>query len=354
MKYGAILLTGFILFGASICVLGWSKVYEESARLTPSSEDLQNKSHLPHYKVAILVPLLKPNIELTMKGFTDVLENEGKFTVNFRVYNPEVDRNRLRSYAEDIFNERYNLIYSIGLMSTAMLKEVSERRRDQTPIVFSNVVNPVQFGLVTSLERSENNLTGVPGDFENARYTHFLTILKKNMKKALIVYDPAEFGGAMEQYKKEVQKVLENKNIQLKSIEIFNVDEIPQKVAPHMGDIDMVITLAGIEVSGIKHLTKLCDMHHVPLASAGGLELAKRGVAISFGVHGYKVGTVAGHRALQILEQGISPTDIPISNVGKKWQMLLNSKAMKRQKLELNKNMDFLLKHTFVVGGKRL
>lgn len=345
---------GWLLLNVGISALELRKKFQAPVRYIISPQDSQRKSTLSHRKVAIVVLTLRPSVETIIHGFTDTLEKEGPFKVSFRVYDPGSDRNLLRSHAEDIFNEQYDLVYSIGLQATTMLKEVSEPRNDQTPVVFSAVSTPVRFGLVKSLESSGNNLTGIFGDFDYSLYTNLLCRLKKNLHKVLIVYDPTGFGGTSEEWKRQIQEILEQQNILVKSVEVFKIDEIPQRVMPHLHNVDMLITLQDNTIlNGIKHISKLCDMHGIPLVGAN-LEAISKGFGATFGVFSYASGMLAARQAIQILHKGIRPTDIPISDVGREWQLVLNSKAMKRQKFELNKNMNFLLRYTFVVGKKRI
>jgi len=75
----------------------------------------------------------------------------------YRVPEISYDRLRLRALAADLVRRRPAVIFAFGTTASLAAKEAT----DAIPVVFANALDPVQAGLVASLNRPGGNVTGV-------------------------------------------------------------------------------------------------------------------------------------------------------------------------------------------------
>ncbi|MCX5726253.1 MAG: hypothetical protein NT030_03560, partial [Candidatus Saganbacteria bacterium] len=80
--------------------------------------------------------------------------------IKFSVYNLEGEREKGNGILASIKKEKADLILTLGTLATQVAKDGI----NDTPVVFTFVLNPISSGLISSFESSGNNLTGVALD----------------------------------------------------------------------------------------------------------------------------------------------------------------------------------------------
>jgi putative ABC transport system substrate-binding protein len=282
--------------------------------------------------VAILTPVTHPSLEQTEKGFKETMEiaNPGKY--RFVTYNAQGNKTLMRSEIEEIAQKDYTLVFTIGTSASQMATEVFAKKKLNTPIVFSSVNDPIGFQIVASEQVPGANVTGVK---EMLRFEDELAALlqyKPAIKNIVLVYNPTEPG--LQKDQKEVKRILNLKNISLQTVEVFQTNELLAKTSPFMSEADALIVLKDNSVvSGLDVLVKLCDRQRIPLM-ASDLDSPDRGAAFGYGVYEIDFGIEAAYKALQILEEGINPGQIPVTPVSD-FILRINPEAAKKQGIEL-------------------
>jgi putative ABC transport system substrate-binding protein len=260
------------------------------------------------YKIAILTPTTHPSLEKIEKGFVDTLEKSCRQKFTVKTYNALGNKSLMRSEAEEIGLGEYDLVFAIGAQSARTMKEVFEKKEMSTPIVFSAVSFPVEMDLVASEASSGNQLTGVK---ESTDFAKELEILRNKAKSVLLVYDPSS--PSLTANKEEIETILREMGISLKTVEIFKSNEILLKTAPLIEEADALLVIKdNTVVSGIDVLVKLCNQNN-KLLIASELDSADRGVPYAYGVSELIYGEEAAKKALLILDDYKLPRDIPIT-----------------------------------------
>jgi putative tryptophan/tyrosine transport system substrate-binding protein len=85
-------------------------------------------------------------------------------------------------------------------------------------------------------------------------------------------------------------------------------------------------------VSGLDVLVKLCNQFQIPLM-ASDLDSPDKGAAFGFGVYEVEFGTEAAKKALQILNEGESPGQIPVTPVSN-FDLRINQEAAQKQGID--------------------
>lgn len=281
--------------------------------------------------IAILTPLTHPSLEQIEKGFVETLEKMSPEKYCFVTYNAQGNKTLMRSEIEEIIRKNYPLVFTLGTLSSQMMKEALIKKDLKIPIVFTCVNDPLGFDIVPSESSPGGYITGVK---ELLNFREELTLLlkfKPTLKRLLLVFNPMEPG--LEKDRQEIIRILNKYAISLITVEIFQTNEILTKSAPFMKEADAVLILKdNTVVSGLDALVKLCNRHHIPLL-ASDLDSPDRGAALGYGVHEIEFGIEAAKKALLILEEGIFPGDIPVTPISL-FTFKINREAAQKQGLE--------------------
>lgn len=158
--------------------------------------------------------------------------------------------------------------------------------------------------------------------------------LKPDAKNILLVYDPTH-GTGLEHYKQEIAEYVKSFGATLHSVEIYQTNEIQQKVAALLPSMDVVLVLIdNTVVAGIDALIALCNRYGVTLL-ASDLASGKKGAALAYGITEYESGSCAAQKAHQILREGRDPQTLPISSIDN-FRIEINKDAIKAQNLIIN------------------
>ncbi|BDC34911.1 ABC transporter substrate-binding protein [Candidatus Dependentiae bacterium Noda2021] len=258
-------------------------------------------------KVAILEPAIHPAIDEISQGVIDTL-NASTQTYQIKRYNANGNRILMNALAHEIKESNCDLIVTIGVGCTLIVKELRSKYNCTIPQVFTAVDDP----LVLSL--ADNAITGVTEKTDYLNQIQLLLLIKPSIKTVALVYDPSH-GSGLEKDKNEIESILKNKKIRLQVIEIQSPSEIQQKVSLFMESADAVLILKdNTTVSGLDSLLTLCKRYQIPLV-ASDLNSGNKGAVLSYGIKEYDSGVEAAKKALLILEHNKMPNNIPVSAV---------------------------------------
>lgn len=290
------------------------------------------KSNENQMVIAILTPISHPSLEQIEKGFKQTMEVKSPGKYHFVTYNAQGNKTLMRSEIEEIAHKNYSLIFTIGTSASQMTAEVLKNKRIKTPIVFTCVNDPLHFNIVSSEESPGENVTGVKEMLHFEEELAALLQYKPTIKNILLVYNPTEPG--LQKDQKAIEQILKNQQIYLQTVETFQTNELLAKVSPFISSADALIVLKdNTVISGLDVLIKLCNNHHIPLM-ASDLDSPDRGAAFGYGVYEIDFGIEGAHKALQILEKGVNPGDIPVTPVSE-FTLRINSEAAQKQGIKL-------------------
>lgn len=295
------------------------------------------------YRIAVTLPVNHPALEEIQQGFIDTINKQTKATYDVFVGNG--NRALMRSQAEEIVKGNYDLVFAITTACTMLIKEVTDQRGSQLPIVFGAADDPVGNGIVYSLASSRNNVTGVTDSKDFDEQFALYRLLLPTMKSMLLVYNPSP--GLIKQ-REALQALCAQHGIALGLCEILAVSELLTKIESQVSRYDAVLVLKdNMVVSGIETVVQVCDRFKVPLI-ASDLNSVQKGAALAFGVHESDYGVEAGYQALSILFEGKKPADIPVL-IMNKFKLAGNESAIARQQVPIDPLMLFVMKNSEVI-----
>lgn len=260
-------------------------------------------------KVAILMPVSHPSMEKIRDGIVQTMDKAHPDEYRFDIYNAQGNKSLMRSEIEEISRQDYVLVYTVGTGASQMAIEVLGKKNVDVPVVFTAVNDPDVFVKNSSKRR----FTGVQELLNFDEELGHLLKYRPELKNLMLVYNPAEPG--LQKDRRQIEKILEERNLTLITVEVFQTNELLAKVTPFMQKVDAMILLKdNTAVLGVDVLIKLCDRHHIPLM-ASDLDSPDKGAAFGYGVYEIDFGIEAAKKGLRIIDEGVHPELIPITPV---------------------------------------
>lgn len=301
-------------------------------------------------RIALFAPASHPAMDEIAEGFMKTMKKENALTYQFDHYNANGNKTLLRAQAEEIIHQNYDLVLSIGADASRTLHELTHKKRLSMPIVFTAVSDPVSLGIVSSVQSSGNNLTGVEDMPDYKDQINRLLDIKPSTQRILLVYDPVGKGNVHEKCAQDIKKIAADKDVIVSFVQVFHTNEIQAKVQPLLTNIDVVMILTDhTTVSGIDSLISLCNKYNITLY-ASDLNSGIKGAAIAYGVTEYDFGADAAGLALRILAEHKLPKDIPVIEPRSK-KLTINRSTMKKQGLILSAQEIETLEQKGIING---
>ncbi|MDQ5890216.1 MAG: putative tryptophan/tyrosine transport system substrate-binding protein [Candidatus Dependentiae bacterium] len=297
--------------------------------------------HRMHY--AQLTP--KPHILVLTKdspffnhvseGIREAQIKDPRCLVSF-MYTIGADKLAIQETVEDAFNYKPDLIISVGVTLSQLCVNAARKRNLQTPIVFAGPGEPLQQGLVSTLGRRPEPITGValtPIHYEDS--AKILLTYKPSAKKILLPYFPTASGGLIGTAAPAVADYLRKHGRVVTELPLYALSEIPVKCKGFMNQVDTVMCLEGCYTSdAITNLIKLCDQYHVTLF-AGDIQAVTDGAALGYGIFAHTIGSAALNIAYDILLNNKCPGDISVLFIHDLRKIMFNADAATRQGLAI-------------------
>lgn len=344
MKKSTLIIIISLFFNFILCGCLIYKYNKNTHKIINYNQESLNKKI---YKIAIIKPTTHPSLEQIQTGFIDTIKKNGQNKYKFTVFNANGSRTLMRAQIEEIIQSEYNLIFTITTQCTKMAKELTTKKQTIIPIVFGAANEPVNINLIKTEKNSENHLTGIKEDAHYQKQLDALCTLKKNIKNMLLVYDASQSTG-FEKDIKEITRICHDKNINLKTLEIYQANEVYHKVNSLASGNDVIMVLKdNTVVSAIDGLVKICNQLGITLLATD-LDSIDKGAAIAYGVKEYNFGTESAKKALLILDKNYNPSDIPTTSVPN-FKIKINSKTATQQGLKIDPNLLDIIKNGIVI-----
>lgn len=281
-------------------------------------------------RIAVFTPTTHPALEEVEQGFKETISALSTKSCEITTYNANGNRTLLRAQAEEIVHGQYDLVCTLGAMCSQTIAELLHKRGVQTPHIFCAVDGET---FAQSLVHTNASSTGVYVQLDYLKEMDVLHEIKPEIKNILLVYDPTH-GTGLEKHKNAIASYIKKYGITLHSAEIYQSNEIQQKVAALLPAMDVVLVLVdNTVVSGIDALVALCDRYGVTLM-ASDLASGKKGAALAYGITEYESGSGAAQKAHEILALHKRPQEVPISAITK-FRVAINRDTMKAQNLDI-------------------
>ncbi|MGT2926604.1 ABC transporter substrate-binding protein [Streptococcus cuniculipharyngis] len=240
------------------------------------------------------------------QGFVEALEKAGykegdKLTLD--VQNAQGDQANLQTMVAKLAGKN-DLNFSIATPAAqAMLNADSE-----TPGVFTAVTDPVEAGLVKSLDKPEGNMTGSIDATDVAGQIDMLVKVVPTAKTVGIFYNSSEVNSEVQA--KQAQKALEAKGVKVEIATVTSTNDVQQVMTSLAGKVDAIYLPTDNTVASTA--STIGDILKAAKVPAMGSDAAVIDAALfTYGVDYKAIGVQAGELAVKILE-GEKPAELAV------------------------------------------
>ncbi len=237
--------------------------------------------------------------ELEAKGYKD-----GE-TVHIDYKNAQNDTNNLKTICQGFASSNCDLIIAIATPSAqAALGETTE-----IPILFSAVTDPVEAGLVETMEKPGGNITGTSDRVSASKIMDLALRVSPDAKTVGAVYSTGEVNSVS--VIRELNEYADKHGLKVVEAGIMNSSEIQQAAQSLVGKVDIAFSpIDNTVASSMPTIVDVMNKNKIPYYVAADSMVADGGLATD-GINYPALGKETGDMAAEILK-GADPGSMPV------------------------------------------
>lgn len=240
------------------------------------------------------------------EGFVEALAAAGykegeNLTIDLQ--NSQGDQANLQTMVEQLAGKN-DLNFAIATPAAqAMLNADGE-----TPSVFTAVTDPVEAGLVESLDAPGGSMTGSIDATDVEGQIDMLLKVVPSAKTVGIFYNSSEVNSEVQA--EQAKKALEGKGVKVEVATVTTTNDVQQAITSLAGKVDAIyLPTDNTVASTASTIGEVLKEAKVP--SIGSDAAYLEGVLFTYGVDYHAIGVQAGELAAKILD-GDKPADLPV------------------------------------------
>lgn len=281
----------------------------------------QNNSKNDTFKIGISQLVEHPALDASKQGFVDELKNLG-VNVEIDEKNAQADVANAQMIAEKFVKDEVDLIFTIATMTSQAAKKAVEKT--DIPVVFTAVTDPVYSQIVTDMNKTDKNITGVTDAAPIKDHLELFKELKPDAKSIGIIYNTGESNSEVQV--NGAKEIAQELGLTIETIGVTTVNDIPQAVTSIAKKVDgLYIITDNVVSSAISLVAKLAQENNLITISADGTHVDE-GIMMSKGISYYVIGKQSAHIAKKILVDKIDIKDIPVETA--EFEKRVNTKTM--------------------------
>lgn len=278
------------------------------------------------YTISVSQFIQHPALDALLRGFMDYLQSK-EIPVRYNVHIANGDRTLNDNIAGRIAGEKPDLVLAISTPSS----QACVKTLHATTILFSAVTDPISAGLVKSLTKPGERITGMTDMSPIARQITLMTDLIPELKTVGVIYNPDESNSLS--LVKIIEEVCSEQRIHLLTRTVNNGSEVESAVQSLVGHCGAIYVPAdNTVVSVIETVARICGKNRLPLFAAD-VDSIPRGAIVTLAIDYYNMGRQTGRMAERILA-GDSPSTMPVESL-QDLRIHVNTKAAEVMGVEL-------------------
>jgi len=307
MKLNAIKRLLIIAICVPMVLTGCNKSETKVENTTQAPATVVTEETKDEFKIGIAQLVEHPALDASRQGFIDELKNLG-VNVVIDEKSAQGDIANAQIIAEKFVKDNVDLIFSIATLTSQAAKKAIEGT--DVPLVFTAVTDPVFSQLVTDMNVTDNNITGVIDAAPIKEDLNLFKELKQDAKTIGIIYNTGESNSEVQvNQTKEIAKEL---GLTIETSGITTVNDIPQAVDTLSKKVDgLYIITDNMVASSISLVAKLAEEKGLITVSADGTHVDE-GIMMSKGISFYDIGKQSAVIAKMILVDKVDIKDIPV------------------------------------------
>ncbi|MGO4938093.1 ABC transporter substrate binding protein [Fundicoccus sp. Sow4_H7] len=260
--------------------------------------------------VGILQYVEHDSLDANREGFIAGLEEEGyvegeNLTINY--LNGAGDNSNLQSMSENLLSSN-DFVFGIATPAAQSLVNGAS----DTPIYFSSVTDPIEAGLVDSLDEKEQNVTGTIDAAPIAEQIELLLKTKDDIQRVGILYNSGEANSVSEANRAE--EVMMEKGIEVSHHTVTSTNDINQVMSALVDEVDAIFLVTDNTIASAMALVG--DLaKEAQLALVGGSKemILENGLA-TYGLDYFELGKQTAKMLVRQIDEGLDASAIPVES----------------------------------------
>ncbi len=266
--------------------------------LTACGGNAANSDGEEKIKIGVLQQLEHVALDQAREGFIQALEDNGfKDGENMvlDIQNAQADQSNLQTMADRLVNEGNDVILAIA---TGAAQTVAGKTKD-IPILITAVTDPVDAGLVNSMENPGTNVSGTSDASPMEEQIDLMLTLCPQVKTVGVLYTSSEDNSVLQV--SQLKPILKAKNLKIVEQTVTNSNDVQQAAQSLVTKCDAIyIPTDNVLASSIALVASEANNAKIPVICGESGQVTGGGFA-TIGIDYFNLGYQTGEMAIRIL-----------------------------------------------------
>jgi len=286
------------------------------------------------YEVAISQFVEHPSLDKAREGFLDGLAESGYVegeNLSVNLQNAQADFATAQTIAQKFKQNNPDLVLAIATPSAQAAANVIK----DIPILITAVTDPVEAGVVDSMEKPGRNVSGTTDMNPVGQQLELIREFIPNVSDIGILYNPGEVNSVV-QVDLAKEKAAEM-GIELHEGTVSNSSEVSLAVSSLIDSVDAIyVPTDNIIVSALPTVLQNANANNIPVFASENNSV-EQGAIATVGIDYYELGKQTGMMAARVLE-GADPAEMPVES-SSNLKLYINKTAADKINLEIPEGM---------------
>lgn len=282
------------------------------------------------YSIGILQLVDHPSLDQSNDGFVQAFEDAG-ISVDFDQQNANGDQSVASTIAGTFASENHDLVLAIATPAA----QAAAQAITDVPVLITAVTDPVDAGLVDSLDAPGGNVTGTTDANPVLEQLELILEIVPDAETIGVPYSPGEANSLVQvEWAKEAADELGLEIVEAAAVASADV----RQAAETLTGVDAIyVPTDNVVVSALESVLQVGETNDVPVFGAEGDSVA-RGAVATFGLSYFELGYQTGEMAIDILVNGADPAAMPVETQND-LLLYLNLGAAERMGVEIPEDL---------------
>lgn len=249
-------------------------------------------------RIGILQQLEHVALDQAREGFVRALEENGfkdGENIVLDIQNAQSDQSNLQTMADRLINNDSDIILAIA---TGAAQTVAGKTKD-IPVLITAVTDPVDAGLVNSLENPGTNVSGTSDASPMEQQIDLMLTLSPDVKTVGVLYTSNEDNSVLQV--SQLKPILKNKNLEIVEQTVTNSNDVQQAAQSLVTKCDAIyIPTDNVLASSIALVASVANDAKIPVICGESGQVTGGGFA-TIGIDYFNLGFQTGEMAVRIL-----------------------------------------------------
>ena len=291
---------------------------------------LTNVTAAEEFEIGISQFVEHPSLDIAREGFIDQLADEGFIegeNLKVDLQNAQADFSTAQTIAQRFNQKNLDLVLAVATPSAQTTANVIS----DTPVLITAVTDPVEAGVVDSMEKPGANVTGTTDMNPVAKQLELIKDFLPELKTIGILYNPGEVNSVVQVDLAKAKA--EEMGVNIEEGTVSNSSEVSLAVSSLIGSVDAIyVPTDNIIVSAMPTVLQTAHNNQIPVFASENNSV-KQGAIATLGIDYYQLGRQTGSMAARILN-GADPAAMEVES-SEELKLYINKKSAAEIGLEI-------------------